>query len=66
MANDLPAAQWRKSSFSANENCVEVAADLPGRFAVRDSKNPTGAALVFRSAEWSAFLTALGAGEFDI
>jgi len=33
--------------------------------AVRDSKNPTGSALIFARAEWSAFTAGLGAGEFD-
>lgn len=32
---------WRKSSFSADKNCVEVA--WPGGgVAIRDSKNPDG------------------------
>jgi hypothetical protein len=32
---------------------------------VRDSKNPTGAALMFTATEWSAFTTGVRAGEFD-
>ncbi|MGC9669436.1 DUF397 domain-containing protein [Planosporangium sp. 12N6] len=35
--------------------CVEVV-DLGNRVAVRDSKNPTGPALIFSAGEWSAFL----------
>ncbi|MEV5408941.1 DUF397 domain-containing protein [Thermopolyspora sp. NPDC052614] len=51
-------ALWRKSSYSGGSggDCVEVATNLPGIVAVRDSKNPTGPALVFTSAEWNAFL----------
>ena len=38
---DLTGAQWSKSSYSsANGACVEVAQNLPGIVAVRDSKNP--------------------------
>jgi hypothetical protein len=37
---------WRKSTFSGNENCVEIAL-TPGGFAVRDSKDPDGAVLAF-------------------
>jgi hypothetical protein len=57
--------RWRKSSFSSDDgNCVEVA-DLDMRRAVRDSKNPTGPALRFTTAAWSAFTTAVRTGEFD-
>ncbi|MEV8634875.1 DUF397 domain-containing protein [Streptosporangium sp. NPDC051023] len=36
-------AHWRKSSFSDGGNgCVEVARNLPGFVAVRDSKDPRG------------------------
>ena len=34
--------EWRKSSFSADGNCVQVRRDLA---AVRDSKNPGGPAV---------------------
>jgi hypothetical protein len=64
MKDDLARAQWRKSSRSSNQGqCVEVA-DLPGRTAVRDSKNPTGPVLVFPGAEWSTFTAGVRAGEF--
>lgn len=33
--------------------------------AVRDSKDPAGAALVFTTAEWGAFTAGVRAGEFD-
>jgi hypothetical protein len=32
---------------------------------VRDSKNPTGAALMFTATEWAAFIAGVRAGEFD-
>ena len=55
---DLSRAKWRKSSRSSSEgqNCVEIATNLPGILAVRDSKDPDGPKLVFTSGEWAAFL----------
>lgn len=52
---DLSRAAWRTSTYSGNGgNCVEVA---PARrmIAVRDSKDPEGAKLVFGPASWMAF-----------
>lgn len=59
----LPAARWRKSSYSGSEGgeCVEVAVLPDGRVAVRDSKDPAGPALVFAAAAFTAF-TAAAAG----
>jgi hypothetical protein len=45
---------------------VEIAGNLPGVVAVRDSKNPTGSVLVFTPAEWRTFLDGAKSGEFDI
>jgi hypothetical protein len=63
-------AEWRRSSFSGSGdtgggNCVEVAPNLPGMIAVRDSKNPTGPALVFAPAAFAAFLDTVKAGQLD-
>lgn len=52
----IDTAPWRTSSFSQNENCVEVA-DLPGRTAVRDTEH-RDQALVFPSGEWQALVEA--------
>ncbi|WP_433715154.1 DUF397 domain-containing protein [Nocardia sp. CA-084685] len=66
MSVDLSGAQWFKSSrSSANQECVEVAFLGSGMIGVRDSKNPTGAALVFAPAEWDAFTAGVNDGEFD-
>jgi hypothetical protein len=61
---DLTVARWRKSSYSdgGGGDCVEAVVDVPGRVPVRDSKAPEGAALLFPSAAWSAFLAALKDG----
>jgi hypothetical protein len=47
----LTRAAWHKSSRSSGggSNCIEIA-QLPGRIAIRDSKNPEGAALFVTSA----------------
>ncbi|MDX3385653.1 DUF397 domain-containing protein [Streptomyces niveiscabiei] len=50
---------WIKSSYSTGgQNCVEVAALTPN-IGVRDSKNPTGPALLLPPSAWSPFLTHL-------
>ena len=58
---DLTRADWRKSSYSGTNggNCVEVARNLPGVVAVRDSKDPGGPALAFTPADWEAFTARL-------
>lgn len=54
---DLSRAAWRKSSYSNNGGaCVEVATNLPGLVAVRDSKDPSGPSLVFGANSWQSFI----------
>ena len=55
---DLTRADWHKSSYSGSNggNCVEVASNLPGDVAVRDSKDPHGPALTFAPPAWAALL----------
>jgi uncharacterized protein DUF397 len=64
---DLQGAIWHKSTRSGGNggDCVEVAVNLPGIVAVRDSKDPGGATLVFTHTEWTAFLSGVRDGEFD-
>jgi hypothetical protein len=64
---DLSRAVWRKSTRSdSNGQCTEVALNLPGIVAVRDSKDPNGAALVFTPNDWRAFIQGVKDGEFDL
>jgi Domain of unknown function (DUF397) len=54
----LDGAVWHKSSYSGTQgNCVEVAINLPGVVAVRDSKDPNGPKLVISRDQWSAFVS---------
>lgn len=64
---DLSKAVWKKATRSTGNggSCVEVAY-VDGQVAVRDSKNPDGAVLVFTPAEWDAFVDGAKKGEFDI
>ena len=60
---DLSRADWFKSTFSNGQggNCVEVARNLPGIVAIRDSKDPDGPALIVSKDEWAGFVTRLRA-----
>ncbi|MEG3635604.1 DUF397 domain-containing protein [Micromonospora palythoicola] len=58
---ELTSARWRKSTRSGPDggNCVEVADNLPGLVAVRDSKDPTGPVLAFLPTAWRTFVAHL-------
>jgi hypothetical protein len=68
--NGIPAGQlaarWRKSRVSnPSGSCVEVAELADGAIAVRNSRYPSGPALIYTRAEIAAFLTGAKGGEFD-
>lgn len=66
MNKELSAADWFKSSHSKDGgDCVEVAYLSGGSVGVRDSKNPTGPALVFTPGEWDTFTSGLLGGKFN-
>jgi hypothetical protein len=68
-STDLSGVAWRKSSRSTGgagdqTDCVEVA-ELPGRVAMRDSKDPAGPVLALTRAGWQAFLNDVHTGTFN-
>jgi hypothetical protein len=65
---DLSQARWRKASASvqATGGCVEVAANLPGVTAVRDSVTPDGGAHVVSRPAFASFLADVKSGRYDI
>jgi len=64
---DLTSAEWRVSSYTGGNggNCVEVASNLPGVVAIRDSKDREGPALVIEPGAFAALTAGIRAGEFD-
>ena len=58
---DLTGARWRKSTRSGGNGgeCVEVADNLPGIVAVRDSKDVEGPVLCFEHHAWALFTCAV-------
>lgn len=64
---DLSCAEWRTSSYTGgNGSCVEVASNLPGIVAIRDSKRPEDGAHVVDRQAFGALLDQIRAGKLDI
>lgn len=66
MTQNLSAATWIRSLACSSDGCVEVAHLTDGSVALRDSKDVRKAAHVFDRDEWSAFITGVKNGEFDV
>ncbi len=55
---DLNRARWHTSTHSGgNGSCIQVARDLPGFIAIRDSKDPHGPKLMTTPGAWQKFTT---------
>ena len=65
--SQLPPLRWQKSRRSnPSGNCVELA-QLPddAGYAIRNSRDPHGPALIYTRAEIEAFLLGARDGDFD-
>ncbi|MFE9568476.1 DUF397 domain-containing protein [Streptomyces sp. NPDC006692] len=57
-------ATWRKSSYSGGSSgeCLEFSDSCAGCIPVRDSKDPTGPAVVFGPTAWTSFVDGVKGG----
>ncbi|MGG7574130.1 DUF397 domain-containing protein [Streptomyces sirii] len=65
-----PESAWFKSSYSNDTggNCIEIAdltATRHAGIAIRDSKNPSGPALLFDPASFADFISDVNQGRFS-
>ncbi|AYG82746.1 hypothetical protein DWB77_04933 [Streptomyces hundungensis] len=58
---------WRKSTYSGESggDCLEFSDSCATCVPVRDSKNPTGPAVVFGPEAWGAFVGAVKGGALN-
>ena len=62
-SRDLPGHMWRKSTFSASSNCVEVCVRNDA-VQVRNTRDHS-VVVNFTGAEWTAFVAGVRDGQFD-
>ncbi|MFG2781277.1 DUF397 domain-containing protein [Streptomyces prunicolor] len=56
----MPKLSFTKSSYSTPANeCLEVAHNIPGTVAIRDSKTPNGPLLRLTPTSWTKFTATL-------
>jgi uncharacterized protein DUF397 len=65
---DMSRARWRKAAASGANNggCVEVAVNLPGVTALRDSTRPGDGFHVVTRAAFATLLSDVRAGKYDL
>ena len=59
-----PSGPWVRSSFCADQTCVEVSTLDGGDVVMRDGKRPDQPYLRFSRADWEGFLSAVAAGDY--
>ena len=65
-ATELVGATWKKSQRSNSQGaCVEIARLDSDTVAMRNSRDPRGAALVYPAGAVRSLVSAMRAGEFD-
>ncbi|MFI5959748.1 DUF397 domain-containing protein [Cryptosporangium sp. NPDC051539] len=62
---DLAALEWRKSSSSVDQGCVEIAVH-GAHVMVRDSKSPSATVLGVNRRQWLEFLDAVRTDEWQL
>lgn len=65
MSEADPPIVWRKSTFSPDTNCVELAEFPDGTIAIRNSNDPTAATLHFPRAAIAALIKSAKSGHLD-
>jgi hypothetical protein len=66
LSAQLHQARWQKSRYSNSQGtCVELALLPGGDIAVRNSKDPDGATLIYSRAEIQALFQDVKDGDFD-
>jgi Domain of unknown function (DUF397) len=61
----MEVVEFKTSSYTCSDNCVEVAVLVDGQVLVRDSKNRDVATLSFSALSWSTFIAGVHRGDFD-
>ncbi|QMU68740.1 DUF397 domain-containing protein [Streptacidiphilus sp. P02-A3a] len=65
-ATEIDGVVWQKSRLSNSQGqCVELARLADGDVAVRNSRFPSGPALIYTRAEIAALFDGVKKGEFD-
>lgn len=64
-AETAESAAWFNNSDDNGGSCVDVALPSTGGALLRDSTQPTAAAMSFNDDEWDAFIAGVKAGKFD-
>ena len=62
----ISSGRYTKSSYSDSGMCVEVCLLDDGTVGLRDSKDRSKPPHLFSRGEWSAFVSGVRAGEFDL
>ncbi|MER5970536.1 DUF397 domain-containing protein [Streptomyces sp. NPDC002055] len=64
-ASTLPVEWWKSSASGAQSDCVEFGIVDPDTVAVRDSKDPSGPALLLSREQVAGLVAAVRGGRFD-
>jgi hypothetical protein len=64
-SSTLPVKWWKSSASGTQSDCVECGVVDARTVAVRDSKNPTGPALLLSRESLAGLVTAVRAGDFE-